>query len=165
MKFVTEPLAERHHVGRFECGKPELDLWLRNSAAHAERLRSCRTFVWHGDDDVVVAYFSLASHLLVREDLGKIGRGSPDQVPAVLLARLALEQSLHGCGYGGALVADALQRLVWASENVAVKFVVVDAVDNAAALFYERHGFLRIPNDPHRLVRKMSRIAADFGQA
>jgi hypothetical protein len=49
-----------------------------------------------------VAYFSLASHLVVRADLpAKLGRGSPDAIPAVLLARLALDRSLRGRGSVG----------------------------------------------------------------
>jgi hypothetical protein len=53
-------------------------------------MRTARTFVWHTGDQVVVAWFSLAAHLVVRADLPlRIGRGSPDAPPAVLLARLA----------------------------------------------------------------------------
>jgi hypothetical protein len=41
-------------------------------------------------DDLVVAYFGLAAHSVVRAELPrKIARGAPDAIPAVLLARLA----------------------------------------------------------------------------
>jgi hypothetical protein len=59
-------------------------------AAAWTSMRAARTLVWHTGDQVVVACFSLAAHLVVRADLPpKIGRGSPDALPAVLLARLA----------------------------------------------------------------------------
>src|SRR5665647_1734143 len=48
------------------------------------------------------AVYSLARHRLVRDELPKsVGRGSPSEVPAVLLARLALDRSLQGQGQGG----------------------------------------------------------------
>jgi predicted N-acetyltransferase YhbS len=76
-----------------------------------------------------------------------------------LLARLALDQSLHGQGLGGALLADALERIVAATETVAARFVVVDAMDDSAADYYEHHGFRRVP-DTRRLVQKLTDIAA-----
>jgi GNAT superfamily N-acetyltransferase len=123
-----------------------------------------RTFVWHGGDKVVVAYFSLAAHLVVRADLPpRLGRGSPDAIPAVLLARLALDRSLQGQGLGGELLVDALSRAVQASEVAAARLVVVDAIDEAAAAFYEHHGFVAVPGNRQRLVQKVNDIAAALG--
>jgi GNAT superfamily N-acetyltransferase len=159
--FVTEPLQELHDAGRFDSGKPELDEWLRRHALSAEARRTGRTFVWH--EDRVLAYYTLASHLLVREDLPKpVGRGGPRQIPAVLLARLALDRTFHGRGLGGVLLADALTRVVIATQTVAARFVVVDAIDEPAARFYEHHGFRPIPQTA-RLVQRISDIAAALG--
>jgi GNAT superfamily N-acetyltransferase len=77
----------------------------------------------------------------------------------VLLARLALDRSLHGQGLGGALLAEALQRALSVSETVAARFVVVDALDEDAVGFYVHHGFRRIPGTL-RLLQKMADIAA-----
>jgi GNAT superfamily N-acetyltransferase len=109
---------------------------------------------------VVVAYYALTGHRLVRDDLPKsIGRGSPAEVPAVLLARLAIDATLQGQGLGGALLADALTRVVAATELVAVRLVVVDAAHEDAARFYEHHGFRRTPGTL-RLVQKISGVVA-----
>lgn len=82
-----------------------------------------RTFVWVGPDtdpDRAVGYYSLAGHRLIRHDLPRsVGRGSPTEIPAVLLARLALDRSHHGGGNGGALPADALARIVVATDIAA----------------------------------------------
>jgi predicted N-acetyltransferase YhbS len=116
--------------------------------------------VWHRGDLVVVGYYSLTAHLLQREELPRaLGRGGPRQTPAVLLARLALDQSLHRQGLGGALLADALERVVTATETVAARFAVVDAVDDSAAAFYAHHGFRQIA-ETRRLVQKVSDIEA-----
>jgi GNAT superfamily N-acetyltransferase len=108
----------------------------------------------------VVAYFTLAAHLLRRADIPKrVGHGSPDAIPAILLARLALDQSLQGQGTGGQLLRDALERAVEASERAAARMVVVDAIDDEAIAFYQHFGFIRIPGS-RRLVRKVSEVAA-----
>ncbi len=162
-RFVTESLNDRHRLTAFGCGKPELDLWLRDSACHAEAHRTCRSFVWHTGDSVVVAYFSLAAHLIERDMPSRsLGHEAPSQMPAVLLARLALDRTLHGHRLGGALLADALARAVAAGRNVGVRFVVADAIDDHAAAFYRAHGFTPVPDDRQRLVRKASAIAADL---
>ena len=77
-----------------------------------------------------------------------------------MLARLALDQSLHGGGLGGELIWDALSRARAAADTVAARLVVVDAVDRSAAAFYGHHGFVAVPGNPNRLIQKMSNIAA-----
>ena len=157
---------QRHAADSFDSGEPALDEWLRQHAAGADARRTARTFVWTdisgagGGPERVIAYYSLTGHRLVRNDLPrKIGRGSPDEIPAVLLARLAVDRSAQGAGIGGAVLADALGRVVEATSIVAARFVVVDALHERAATFYEHHGFTRIP-DTLRLIQKISDIAA-----
>lgn len=100
-------------------------------------------------------------HLVVRAELPRrIGRGSPDTIPAILLARLALDRTLHGHGLGGELLWDALSRTVAASRIAAARVAVVDAIDAPAARFYQHHGFVPVPGNAHRLVQKISDVAA-----
>jgi hypothetical protein len=47
-----------------------------------------------------------------------------------------------------------------ASDIAAARVVVVDAIDESAARFYEHHGFVAVPKNPHRLVQKVSDSAA-----
>lgn len=163
MDLVSESLVEAHDLDRFCCGRQALDDWLKRSARHAQAMNTGRTFVWHAGDRVVVAYYTLAAHLVARERVPKrIGRGSPDVIPAVLLARLALDRTLHGTGLGGELLWDALERAWAASRQAGARLVVVDAVDDEAASFYEHYGFSRIPGAA-RLVQKISDIEAALG--
>jgi GNAT superfamily N-acetyltransferase len=165
--YRSQPYDPQHHdTDTFDSGEAALDEWLRQHAAGADARRTARTFVWTGtrepgqSRDPVVAYYSLTGHRLVRDELPrKLGRGSPNEIPAVLLARLAVDRHLHGQGVGGAVLADALARVVEATNIVAARFVVVDALHERAAAFYEHHGFSRIP-DTLRLIQKISDIAA-----
>ena len=160
-EFGSRHIREDDDLSVFSSGQPELDEWLRSSAHHAEAMRTGRTWVWTRDR-TVVAYYTLAGHLLERQQLPtKVGRGSPHRIPSVMIARLALSEDLQGRGVGGLLLADALHRMVGATDVVAARFVVVDAIDEAAVAFYERFGFSLVPGT-NRLVRKLSDIVADF---
>lgn len=161
--YRSEHLSARHQVDRFSSGNDVMDTWLKKSARHAEAANTGRTFVWVDPPSLaVLGYFTLAAHLVRRAEVPKgIGHGSPDAIPAVLLARLALDQSLRGRGQGGQLLLDALERAMEASQRAAARLVVVDAIDEPAAAFYRRYGFRPCP-DPRRLVRKTSDIAADL---
>lgn len=163
-RFISRHLRSDDDLDAFDSGRPALDEWLRGSAVHAESMRSGRTWVWT-PGRTVVAYFTLAGHVIEREVLPpSLGRGSPDRIPTVLIARLALHQNLHGRGLGGVLLADASSRIVAATDIVAARFAVVDAIDERAASFYTHFGYRPIPGTM-RLARKISDLAHDVARA
>jgi GNAT superfamily N-acetyltransferase len=160
--FVSQHLQSGHNLDSFDSGQPVLDEWLRRSALHAESIRSGRTWIWTANG-AVVAYFTLVGHVIERAVLSRqLGRGSPERIPAVQIARLALDRAHHAQGLGGALLADASSRIVAATDIVAARFVVADAIDDNAARFYNHYGYQEIP-DTRRLVRKLSDLAHDLG--
>ena len=164
MRYQSQLLTDRHHLDDFSSSNPELDDWLHRHALHAAAMNTGRTFVWHVGDDHVLAYFTLAAHRVRRAHVAKrAGRGSPNEIPAVLLARLAHDQTLHGQGLGGELLWDALTRAVAAGSIAAARLVVVHAIDDAAASFYEHHGFVPSPDEPHHLVQKLGDIQRSLG--
>ncbi len=63
----------------------------------------------------------------------------------VLLARLAVGRQAQGKGMGALFLAEARRKAVAAGEAGAARLVVVDAVDDDAARFYEAHGFVPLP--------------------
>ena len=68
-----------------------------------------------------------------------------ETVPAILLARLAVDLSCRGEGLGGRLVIDALESSAQFSSQIAAMAVIVDAIDERAIRFYEHYGFIRFP--------------------
>jgi ribosomal protein S18 acetylase RimI-like enzyme len=165
VELISELLSDRHVLSSFSCGNDSLDRWLRSSALRGNLQDTGRTWVIHEGDNVVLGYYTLAGHALHRETLSRSQAHSlPVEVPAILLAKLAVDISLQGQGVGRDLLLDALERCVAAGDMVAARFVVVDAVDDHAASFYERYGFQRIPNtDPIRMHRRLRDIASDLG--
>jgi GNAT superfamily N-acetyltransferase len=99
------------------------------------------------EPDRVVGYFSIATAAEQRTALpsAKLRRGVPAQVPLLLIGRLAVDTHWQSRGLGSALLADALRRCLAASEIAGIRGVIAHAIDETAAEFYERHGFLRSP--------------------
>jgi GNAT superfamily N-acetyltransferase len=146
---APEPLGPRHDVSRFVNGiHPSLDQWLRERARSSEGL-SARTYVLctRDEPDRVVGYFSISTAIEQRNALpsAKLRRGMPEQVPLLLIGRLAVDATYQGRGVGSALLVDALRRCLAASEIAGVRGVVTHAIDDATVAFYEGHGFVRSP--------------------
>jgi GNAT superfamily N-acetyltransferase len=57
------------------------------------------------------------------------------------LARLAIDKTEQGQGLGAALLKDALQRCLHASESIGARAVLVQAIDAEAKAFYRYFGF------------------------
>lgn len=127
MTYRSERLEPgRHDISKFSCG--------------------ARTWVWIDKQVEVVGPYALTAHKVAREKvLTKVGRGGPTEIPAVLLARLALSSSRRGQGLDQVLVADALARVVDATQTVGARLVVVDALHEVVIRFYESLGFRRVP--------------------
>ena len=139
-----------------------MDAWLLENAADAARRNTAVTWVWV-EGGRVVGYYSLSAHKIAKDDVPRaLGRGGPVEIPAVMIGKLALDATLQGQGLGGVLLADALTRVVSVTQVVAARVVVVDALDDDVAEFYERFGFSRVPGSL-RLVRRIRDVATDLG--
>lgn len=81
-------------------------------------------------------------------------------IPAVLLARLAVDESVQGRGIGAWLLRDAMLRTLSAADAVGVRVMLVQAISPDARGFYERHGFEPSPTDPLTLQMLLKDIRA-----
>lgn len=78
--------------------------------------------------------------------------------PAVLIGRLAIDHRYQGQGLGSALLIDIYRRTKRIGVDAALLGVIVDATDDAARLFYEKHQFQRSPVNPYRLILPLRTI-------
>jgi len=165
LTYRVKPLAEGHDLEAFDCGNAALDEWLKRHAVHAAGQGTRSYVLMEVESGALAGYFALAPHLVARDDAPRrIGRGAPRQIPAILLAKLALDRRFHGRGLGSELLIRALGMIVEAGRVAGGKLVVVDAIDDAAAAFYEHHDFEPLPGDRSRLVKKLSTVAKALGR-
>lgn len=149
---AAKPLEPRHNVDRFECGREQLDRWLRAYAGQGQRRDTARTFVVcrQGESDVVGYYTLVVSQVEQGKATSEVKSGTSKHfpIPACLIARLAVDRSEQGAGLGRSLLLDALQRIERASHSVAMRAVLVHALDDEASGFYARFGFKPASAEP-----------------
>ena len=153
----------RHDASGFCCGNELLDRWLIRYAGQNERRDAARTFVATADDRTVYGYYTLIAGQLEHQEAtaqARKGLSRHYPIPVAILARLAIASGQQGHGIGAALLNDALVRVCRASEQVAVRAVVVHAVDEHAAEFYERFGFKALSAAPRTLMATLAELRA-----
>jgi GNAT superfamily N-acetyltransferase len=160
---APEPLSEAHDLSQFSCGKPSLDNWLRNRALSNPKKGFTAVMVVH-DMGRVVGYYGLAPTAVVPTTLPRSIRTgqSPDPLPCLLLGQLATDAVWRGQGIGTGLLKHALQRCVEGATLIGGRALIVNAVDEEAAEFWQRRGFLPSKGDPMVLARSILDIAASL---
>lgn len=148
----------------FDCGELVLDDWLKHYAGQNEKRDATRTFLLLDEKEVQIAGYAttVAHRLEAHEASAALGRKRRYPVPAVLIARLAVDRRYQGNGVGRLLLFDTLQRLARASQDVGFELVIVDALHETAACFYLKHGFQRFANHPLRLHMTTKALRATF---
>jgi len=148
------PLAAQHRLEGFDCGKPALNDWLVRHARQAQGSGSAKTFVVTEDDDRVAGYFSLTVGQVDTLDAPeRIRRGMGRYpVPVVILARLAVSREYQGRGIGVGMLQDAVRRTLAIAEQAGVRAMLVHPIDEDAARFYTRFGFIASPLREQQLL-------------
>ena len=141
-----EALNAGDDVSPFDCGKPVLNDWLVRHARQAQASGSAKTFVVV-DRDRIVGYFSLTvGQVDTLEAPERIRKGMGQYpIPVVLLARLAVSLHHQGRGIGRGLLQDAIHRTLVMAEHAAIRALLAHPIDEDAARFYLRFGFVASP--------------------
>lgn len=151
---APEPLASQHRLEGFDCGKPALNDWLLRHARQAHGSRSAKTFVVADGDDRVAGYFSLTVGQVDTLDAPERIRKGMGQypVPVVILARLAVSREHHRRGIGVGMLQDAIRRTLVIAEQAGVRAMLTHPIDEDAARFYTRFGFIASPLREQQLL-------------
>ena len=156
-RFRVDPLGH-HDRATFSCGVESLDRYLKQQAGQDLRRRLAAVFVLvdtaQPDPAAVIGYYTLSAFAVdasavPSEFTRKLGRYPI--LPAALLGRLAVDRRYQGQRLGESLLYHALRQVVRQSQEIAIRAVVVDALDEHAADFYARNGFLRFRDHPRHL--------------
>ena len=148
--FGIEPLSPEHDRPAFSCGVDALDRYLHTQASQDVRRHIANCFVASPAGTVIIAgYYTLAAASIPVLDLPEeLTRRLPRYpvLPAALIGRLAIDRRYRKMSLGGALLFDAIARVLRAEP--AIFAVIVDAKDEDAAAFYRHFGFISFASRP-----------------
>lgn len=156
-----ERLTERHDCRKFRCGEHILDNFLIRHALENDRRGLGSTYVAVAEGtNQVLGYVTLCSNSVHFENVPTEDL-PPYPIPAVLIARLAVDRSGQRMGVGSGLMLMALRLAVDISDRVGVFAVTVDAMSEEAKAFYQRRfGFAELLDDPRHLFVTVADLRA-----
>lgn len=138
--------ARKHWAGDFTR------VWV---AASAERQR-------------ILGFYALNAHSLQGEQLpADLKRNAPlhGGIPAIYLSMIAVDRRDQGQGIGRILLADALNRSAAAADQIGLKAVVLDVIEDGGPevaarrlAFYASMGFQQLPGYPARMFMAIETV-------
>jgi predicted N-acetyltransferase YhbS len=156
---VPQPMSEKHMVEGFDCGNGFLNDWLKKYALANNRAKASTTFVVCVNQEVI-GYYSLAMGSVDYEEAPpRIKKGlARHPIPVVILGRLAVDRRYQKKRLGISLLKDVFLRALIVSEHIGARAIFVNAKDENAKEFYEKHGFCSLPGDTLKLLILMKDI-------
>jgi ribosomal protein S18 acetylase RimI-like enzyme len=146
----VHPLFGSHDRQGFDCGRQEMNDWLRQVARQHQEKGLSKTFVATLEEapDRICGYYALTLAELENRHLPEAWRKKlPRRIPGVRLGRLAVDKPYQGKGLGELLLVDALTRAQRIYAEAGGIGLFVDALDEQAAGYYRRFGFTASPDN------------------
>lgn len=163
---IISSLARHHDRSGFDCGVLELNSFIKSTARQHGDKGISRTFVLSVPEPPhpILGYFTLTLCEVRTEHLPeKFAKRYPSHgLPAVRLARLAVDRSSQGHGYGGFLLAEAIRRTLRIAEHAGVVGLFVDPKGDRARSFYEKYGFVPLRGHGFQLFLPLETLRASL---
>jgi len=144
--------STKRREGRLEVRlTPRAKAMLKQAAN--QQAHSAQTYVL-AKDLRVLGYYSLAAEAVTHDEATERKKKGMARhpIPVILLARLAVDVSIHGKGVGSALLKDVLMRTAHAADTIGAQALLVHAKDESAKAFYQHFTFETSPSDPYHLL-------------
>lgn len=152
-----EILNSEHLRDQFDCGEESLTRYLKLFAMQNMRKMLNTCYVHAKEDLQVKAYYTLSNYSLIKNDI------KPDtfpfkivfdHIPTTLLGKLAVDKAMQHQGLGKWILLDALfqsYKIAMLSGSIAV---VVEALNENAANFYQRFEFKLLYDNKYFITMK-----------
>jgi len=157
------PIGKRHDRAAFDCGDPDLNLYLQKFARQNHESGGAKCFIAAPSDAPArVLGFTTLSPASIEYSrtpaLAKKGLARYD-VPVFRLGRLGVDRTVQGRGLGGALLLRAADRCLRVAQDIGGVALLIDAKNDRAARWYESYGALRMDDAPLSLVLPLATAA------
>lgn len=150
--------AKKHDRKTFDCGVNALNVYLQQFANQDQKRGLAKTYVL-AEQAQIIGYYSISAHSVAAENLPENSRfGAYQEVPFLLLGRLAVDKNWQRQGFGDALIFHSFKTTTEIAEKVGILGMIVDAKDESAACFYQGFGFQHLQGCTNRLMLPFSVI-------
>jgi len=149
------PLTGSHNRQNFDCGRPELNNWLRQVARQHQDKGISKTYVAIQDEELtsICGFYALTLAEMERRFLpDAYQKRLPQRIPGVRLGRLAVDLQYQKKRLSELLLVDAISRTGRIHKEAGGVGLFVDAIDDRVSAFYRHYGFQNIPDNPLLLV-------------
>ncbi len=139
-------LASTHDRKRFSSTEESLNRYLQQQSSQDTKRHLARTYVLTNatTPERIIGYFTLSATSIKLASMPEAPKIPYPILPAILIGRLAIDQEFQGQGMGSALLRAALERCIVIDQEIGAYAVIVDAIHDQAAAFYEHFGFSRL---------------------
>lgn len=155
----------QHNPKNFDCGKQGMNAFLQKFALKNQQLGLSKSWVLvdNNNPQTIIGYFTLSiqtiePQLIEEEKLPKY------QLPVTLIARIAVDKTFQGKGFGRKLLFLALKKsLQLNNHGLPTYAIVLDILDNDAKEFYQQFNFFKeLDNSGRKLFVPMKIIRELF---
>ena len=163
MRWIFSPLDKSFNKSAFDCGKPQLNEYLKKYAWQNQKRRYSITFVATIENTKEIAgyYCTSASSIEFAKIPDAVNKKLPKYpAPVMLIGQLAVDKNMQGKGLGKLLLMHALSRAVRISSEIGIFAVRVDAMDQEAKDFYLKYGFIPLKDAEFSLILPIKTIIA-----
>ena len=144
--------SKKHNRSDFDCGIHILNLYLQKFANQDQKRSLSKIYVL-ADDKKIIGYYTVSAHSVSKDAMpNDISSGNYNDLPFLLLGRLAVDKSYQGKGYGEALIYHACKVTMNAAEQVGIFGMIVEAKNDEVVEFYKKLGFKQLNQTKNRLV-------------
>lgn len=160
------PIEKKHQRDTFDCGYLILNEYLKKYARQNHNKGIAKTFVAIPTSGSlkVDGYYTVSASVIEYESLPESYQNKMPAypIPAALIGKLAVDNSVKGRGLGGELLVNALLRAVRVAQEIAIYAVRVDAIDERAKEFYLKYEFIPFQERQLSLFLPLETIAREF---
>lgn len=143
LKLVSiKEIQPKSQLKNFNCEIEELNVFLSRYAIKNDELGIGKTFVALDSYKKISGYFTLATAQVTYQEIPNDYRGRLPKypIPALRIARLAVNKEIQGQGVGSWLLKQAFMKALQVADVTGLYFIIVDAKENSKS-FYEQYGF------------------------
>jgi ribosomal protein S18 acetylase RimI-like enzyme len=161
--FITELMDKQHDKANFSCGIRELDNYIKQQASQDSKRNLTKVYVIIRNNKII-GYYTLSAIAILQKSLPEdiIKKLPKYPMPAILLGRLAIDQTCQKQNFGKSLLIDIMKRSLGFSSGIGIYALVVDAKNDIAKSFYQYFGFSEFIDEKMRLFIPMTTISKLF---